>query len=672
MRWKAIMYNPDIKDDRNTEEYYGLKTLYCPKQVKEITAFEKDLYDVVKNLKFRKTKNNFQRTLNEDIKSIYSSNKTMTFADKTTNMYRLTKEEHEKLLTNAITSKYKKTNDKIKENINKKGKELFKGKNILNRLEINEESNCFISLKDHKENFMNNPTVRLINPAKNQIGRISKVILDKINLGLKEHLKINQWKNTKNVIDWFTKIEDKPRHKFIMFDIKDFYPSITEPLLMKALNFAEKHTRIPKEDIAIIKQARQSLLFNNNETWMKKESGLFDVTQGALDGAEICELIGIFSLYELSQTYNKNNIGLYRDDGLGVFKNISGPEFEKIKKHFQKVFKKHKLDIVIQCNMKIVNYLDVTFDLENSTYRPYLKENNQIKYIHKESNHPPAIIKQLPISIESRLSSLSSTEQIFNESVKPYQDALEASGYTHKLKYNKNIPQNNSRNQRKRKIIWFNPPFSKNVKTNIGKTFLNLLKKHFPPQNKFYKLFNKNTVKISYSCMQNMKQIINSHNKKILSPKVNTNQRTCNCINKNTCPLEQKCLTKNIVYKATVTSNCPTYKSKIYFGLCETTFKQRYSNHKRSFNIARYKNDTELSNEIWRLKSLGIEAKIKWEIVRQCVPYNPQTKRCLLCLNEKLEIASYQGDNLLNKRSEIISKCRHQLKYALARYDTKD
>jgi len=322
--------------------------------------------------------------------------------------------------------------------------------------------------------------------------------------------------------------------------------------------------------------------------------------------------------------------------------------------------------------MKIVNYLDVTFDLENSTYCPYLKENNQIKYIHKESNHPPAIIKQLPISIESRLSSLSSTEQIFNESVKPYQDALEASGYTHKLKYNKNIPQNNSRNQRKRKIIWFNPPFSKNVKTNIGKTFLNLLKKHFPPQNKFYKLFNKNTVKISYSCMQNMKQIINSHNKKILSPKVNTNQRTCNCINKNTCPLEQKCLTKNIVYKATVTSNCPTYKSKIYLGLCETTFKQRYSNHKRSFNIARYKNDTELSNEIWRLKSLGIEAKIKWEIVRQCVPYDPQTKRCLLCLNEKLEIASYQGDNLLNKRSEIISKCRHQLKYALARYDTKD
>ena len=57
---------------------------------------------------------------------------------------------------------------------------------------------------------------------------------------------------------------------------------------------------------------------------------------------------------------------------------------------------------------------------------------------------------------------------------------------------------------------------------------------------------------------------------------------------------------------------------------------------------------------------------------KNCVPYSPQTKRCLLCLNEKLEIAAYKEQNLLNKRNEIVSKCRHQLKYALARFDTKD
>ena len=81
-------------------------------------------------------------------------------------MYRLTKEEHNKLLWNAITSKYKRTNTKIKEKINKKGKEILKNKEALNRPDINEESNCFFILNDHKENFQNNPTVRLINPAK--------------------------------------------------------------------------------------------------------------------------------------------------------------------------------------------------------------------------------------------------------------------------------------------------------------------------------------------------------------------------------------------------------------------------------------------------------------------------------------------------------------------------
>ena len=83
--------------------------------------------------------------------------------------------------------------------------------------------------------------------------------------------------------------------------------------------------------------------------------------------------------------YNKNDIGLYRDDGLAVFKNISGPKSEKIKKNIQKLFKKNQLDIVIQCNMKTVNDLDVTLNLENSTYRPYQnkKQSNKIYKHHR-------------------------------------------------------------------------------------------------------------------------------------------------------------------------------------------------------------------------------------------------------------------------------------------------
>ena len=71
-----------------------------------------------------------------------------------------------------------------------------------------------------------------------------------------------------------------------------------------------------------------------------------------------------------SEIYSKSDIGFYRDDGLAIFKNISGPKSEKIKKNIQKLFNENQLDIVIQCNMKTVNYLDVTLNLENSTYRP--------------------------------------------------------------------------------------------------------------------------------------------------------------------------------------------------------------------------------------------------------------------------------------------------------------
>ena len=119
----------------------------------------------------------------------------------------------------ATTSKYKNTNTKIKDQINKKGKEILKIKEPLHRLDINKESNCFFILKDHKENFQNNPTVRLINPAKNEIGTISQIILDKINSSLIKQLKVNQWKTTQNVIEWFMKIEGKSKYKFIVLNI---------------------------------------------------------------------------------------------------------------------------------------------------------------------------------------------------------------------------------------------------------------------------------------------------------------------------------------------------------------------------------------------------------------------------------------------------------------------
>ena len=92
---------------------------------------------------------------------------------------------------------------------------------------------------------------------------------------------------------------------------------------------------------------------------------------GAFDGAEVCKLVGIFLLDKLSSVNNKKCIGIYRDDGLVVFKNLSGPESEKVKKTTTKMFKGYGLNITIQCGIKIVNYLDITLNLNNSTYKPY-------------------------------------------------------------------------------------------------------------------------------------------------------------------------------------------------------------------------------------------------------------------------------------------------------------
>ena len=116
---------------------------------------------------------------------IRTSEKTLTFADKTNNMYRLSKDQYIILLNNSITSIYKKSNNKIKKKINISERNIWKYKEVLQRMDINGESHSFITLKDHKENFQNNPSVRLINPAKNELGRWSKFIVQAMNKELR-------------------------------------------------------------------------------------------------------------------------------------------------------------------------------------------------------------------------------------------------------------------------------------------------------------------------------------------------------------------------------------------------------------------------------------------------------------------------------------------------------
>ena len=130
-------------------------------------------------------------------------------------------------------------------------------------------------------------------------------------------------------------------------------------------------------------------------------------------------------------------------------------------------------------HLKIVNYFDVTFNLNNGKYCPYRKPNNQPPYINAKSNHPPNIIKQLPDSISRRISDNSCNEDEFNKAMTEYDTALKSSGHTKTLTHNKHRQTTRPRRTLQRNIIWYNPPFSNNVQTNIGKTFLRLVSKHF-------------------------------------------------------------------------------------------------------------------------------------------------------------------------------------------------
>ncbi len=225
------------------------------------------------------------------------------------------------------------------------------------------------------------------------------------------------------------------------------------------------------------------------------------------------------------------------------------------------------------------------------------------------------------------------------------------------------------RKRRKRQIIWFNPPFNKNVTTNIGQKFFQLLSKHFPPSNKYSKIFNRNTVKLSYSCTPNVGVLMKQSNaatmRKFETIEENNVKQTkkCNCKDSKVCPLNGSCLESTVVYEATLDTN--TAQSYTYIGLTEGTFKSRFYGHSNSFRHENQENSTELSKKVWELKRNGTSHNISWRIRDKTQPYKEGAPGCNLCTTEKYHILTSQAKNLLNTRKELISKCRHMNKFML-------
>ena len=147
-----------------------------------------------------------------------------------------------------------------------------------------------------------------------------------VNDKLRARINVNQWQNSTAVIEWFNNIHEKSECSFLVFDVKEFYPSIGEKLLRDALEFAGCHVEISPDEEDLIMHVCKSLLFYKNLSWAKKQGNLFDVTMGSFDGAEVCELVGLFILHQITQQTNGIEVGLYRDDGLAIARNLSGPQ----------------------------------------------------------------------------------------------------------------------------------------------------------------------------------------------------------------------------------------------------------------------------------------------------------------------------------------------------------
>ena len=401
-------------------------------------------------------------------------------------------------------------------------------------------------------------------------------------------------------------------------------------------------------------------------SWRYKEGDeTFDITMGGFHGAEICEVVGLYVLDKLEDIMGKGSVGIYRDDGLTVLDTVSERLVDKTKKKLHEFSKSIGLRITIEGPIEKTDFLDTTLNLRTRTYEPYIKPNNNMVYLNKNSNHPITIKKELPKSIGKRLSNRSSSINEFTKAAPRYEKALEKSGYgSIKLSYQPATTK--KKKNRRRNCTWYNPPFCQTVATSVKRKFINLVERNFTKNNPLHKIFNKNNMKVSYSCMRNVKSLINSHNAKILRDNTQSDP-PCNCSDKHLCPLKgqkDSCRAKDVIYQATVET---ASENKFYIGLTSTEFKKRVAKHKTDFKIRKYENSTELSKYIWQLKDKNEKFSLSWKIINRSRSLRNGDKACRLCIKEAALILQ-AGKDHLNKRKEITSTCRHRKKHLLASY----
>ena len=282
LRWRAFFFlNPD--EGGEGKETFGFKSLRPAPAIDGLKEFEGKLIDLIQNVETKRVKNDVQDTLKKDAEKVRKDEKLYIGADKTTNFYKMDKDSYSELLKKNVTNDYKKAHSDTVDKTNQKQIEIVTKLDLDGRVFATQKKDAYVTIKDHKENYLNDTKCRLLNPTKPELGKISKQKLAKIVAEVKRKSEVNQWRNTDSVITWFRNLRNKERLNFISFDIVNFYPSITEDLLRKAIAWAGSLTTITEEDIEIIFACKESVLYSSSSPWVKREGEEFDVTMGSYD-----------------------------------------------------------------------------------------------------------------------------------------------------------------------------------------------------------------------------------------------------------------------------------------------------------------------------------------------------------------------------------------------------
>ena len=407
----------------------------------------------------------------------------------------------------------------------------------------------------------------------------------------------------------------------------------------------------------LILHCRRSILVGGSESIWQKKEGEFDVTMGSLDGAEISESVGLYLLHKLNDVGLSNSVGLYRDDGMAAIKG-SRADVERVRKRFHAILKEEGLSITTEGGSKIVDFLDVVLNLNDGSYHPYVKPNTKTTYVSTLSNHPKVVIQRIQDGVCKRLSRNSSDAENFYNHSAHFDVALKEAGHPGNIKFEDR--SEHKKKNRKRKVIWFNPPWCQSVRTNVAGTFLKLVRKHFGKGSALYHLFNDKKLKVSYSTGPNMKQLISSHNKRVIARaegRQDGSYHHCDCEGgPNKCSLGGQCLRTELVYQATIQMED---ESKMYIGQTKNNFKTRVGVHNSHTRCGRH--NTALSTYLIEKKKKGEEpVSVQWEMIKPARKRSRGDRFCHLCVSEKVFILRGDPDFILNKRSEIMQPCRHK------------